>query len=205
MAGVRAMPKTLKKADISDMTSRGAGAWEVDVNQVLYMTKEGDGARWLDVAQAKHRFVTKADGIVFRAVEAEIKGRDVLGNEKDLFLMHCRPEMVHKGGREAMQEQSKQAAARNKEIAGQMLKAGRKKSLTAILSGLAADEYLTKNELSKAIGGKKENNIKLIDEMVEDGLIEQFAPTKKRDKQHTNGYRLAGKGAQEYDDLSNGV
>jgi hypothetical protein len=199
------LAKTLKKADISDMTSRGAGAWEGDVNQVLYMTKEDDGARWLDVAQAKHRFVTKADGIVFRAVEAEIKGHDVLGHEKDLFLMHCRPEMVHKGGREAMQEQSKQAAARNKEIAGQMLKAGRKKSLTTILSGLAADEYLTKNELSKAIGGKKENNIKLIDEMVEDGLIEQFAPTKKRDKQHTNGYRLAGKEAQEYDDLSNGV
>lgn len=199
------LAKTLKKADISDMTSRGAGAWEGDVNQVLYMTKEDDGARWLDVAQAKHRFVTKADGIVFRAVEAEIKGHDVLGNEKDLFLMHCRPEMVHKGGREAMQEQSKQAAARNKEIAGQMLKASRKKSVAAVLSGLAAGEYLTKNELSKAIGGKKENNKTLIDEMVEDGLIEQFVPTKKRDRQHTNGYRLAGKGAQEYDDLSNGV
>jgi RecA-family ATPase len=68
------LAKTLKKADISDMTSRGAGAWEGDVNQVLYMTKEDDGARWLDVAQAKHRFVTKADGIVFRAVGSEIKG-----------------------------------------------------------------------------------------------------------------------------------
>ncbi|MGL4680074.1 MAG: AAA family ATPase, partial [Plesiomonas shigelloides] len=104
------LAKTLKKADISDMTSRGAGAWEGDVNQVLYMTKEDDGARWLDVAQAKHRFVTKADGIVFRAVESEIKGRDMLGNEKDIFLMHCKPEMVQRGGREAMQEQSKQVA-----------------------------------------------------------------------------------------------
>ncbi|MFZ9616543.1 MAG: AAA family ATPase, partial [Fluviibacter sp.] len=198
------LAKTLKKADISDMTSRGAGAWEGDVNQVLYMTKEDDGARWLDVAQAKHRFVTKADGIVFRAVEAEIKGHDVLGHEKDLFLMHCRPEMVHKGGREAMQEQSKQAAARNKEIAGQMLKAGRKKSVTAILGVLAADEYLTKNELSAAMGKDKPANNQLIDELVEDGLIEQFVPTKKRARQHTNGYRLSGKGAQEYEDLSNG-
>ena len=198
------LAKTLKKADISDMTSRGAGAWEGDVNQVLYMTKEDDGARWLDVAQAKHRFVTKADGIVFRAFGSEIKGRDVLGNEKDLFLMHCRPEMVQKGGREAMQEQSKQAAARKKEIAGQMVKIGRKKSVTAILNGLAADEYMTKTELAEALGKDKPANLKLINEMIEGGLIEQFVPTKKRAKQHTEGCRMSGKGAQEYENLSNG-
>ena len=198
------LAKTLKKADISDMTSRGAGAWEGDVNQVLYMTKEDDGARWLDVAQAKHRFVTKADGIVFRAVGSEIKGRDVLGNEKDIFLMHCKPEMVQKGGREAMQEQSKQVAARKKEIAGQMVKIGRKKSVTAILSGLAADEYMTKTELAEALGKDKPANLKLINEMIEGGLIEKFVPTKKRAKQHTEGCRMSGKGAQEYENLSNG-
>ena len=198
------LAKTLKKADISDMTSRGAGAWEGDVNQVLYMTKEDDGARWLDVAQAKHRFVTKADGIVFRAVGSQIKGRDVLGNEKDIFLMHCKPEMVQKGGREAMQEQSKQAAARKKEIAGQMVKIRKKKSVTAILSGLAADEYMTKTELAEALGKDKPANLKLINEMIEDGLIEKFVPTKKRAKQHTEGCRLSGKGAQEYENLSNG-
>jgi len=199
------LAKTLKKADISDMTSRGAGAWEGDVNQVLYMTKEDDGARWLDVAQAKHRFVTKADGIVFRAVASEIKGRDVLGNEKDLFLMHCRPEMVQKGGREAMQEQSKQAAARNKEIAEQMVKVSRKKRVTAILDALAVGEYKTKSELSKDMGGRKDNNLELIDQMVSDGLIEQFVPAAKRDKNHNNGYRLTKNGAQEYGNLSNGV
>jgi hypothetical protein len=199
------LAKTLKKADISDMTSRGAGAWEGDVNQVLYMTKEDDGARWLDVAQAKHRFVTKADGIVFRAVASEIKGRDVLGNEKDLFLMHCQPEMVQKGGREAMQEQSKQAAARNKEIAEQMVKVGRKKRVTAILDALAVGEYKTKSELSKDMGGRKDNNLELIDQMVSDGLIEQFVPAAKRDKNHNNGYRLTKNGAQEYGHLSNGV
>ena len=198
------LAKTLKKADISDMTSRGAGAWEGDVNQVLYMTKEDDGARWLDVAQAKHRFVTKADGIVFRAVASEIKGRDVLGNEKDLFLMHCRPEMVQKGGREAMQEQSKQAAARNKEIAEQMVKVSRKKRVTAILDALAVGEYKTKSELSKDMGGRKDNNLELIDQMVSDGLIEQFVPADKRDKNHNNGYRLTKNGAQEYGNLSKG-
>ena len=198
------LAKTLKKADISDMTSRGAGAWEGDVNQVLYMTKEDDGARWLDVAQAKHRFVTKADGIVFRAVSSEIKGRDVLGNEKDLFLMHCQPEMVQKGGREAMQEQSKQAAARSKEIAGQMVKIGKKKRVTAILDALAVGEYKTMSEIHDALGGKKELNVSLVNEMVEGGEIEQFVPKKKRDSHHTKCFRLAVKAADEYDNFSNG-
>ena len=198
------LAKTLKKADISDMTSRGAGAWEGDVNQVLYMTKEDDGARWLDVAQAKHRFVTKADGIVFRAVASEIKGRDVLGNEKDLFLMHCQPEMVQKGGREAMQEQSKQAAARSKEIAGQMMRVDRKKRVTAVLCVLPVGDYKTMSEIHDALGGKKELNVSLVNEMVEGGEIEQFAPKKKRDSHHTKCFRLAVKAADEYDNFSNG-
>ena len=198
------LAKTLKKADISDMTSRGAGAWEGDVNQVLYMTKEDDGARWLDVAQAKHRFVTKADGIVFRAVDAEIKGRDVLGNEKDIFLMHCKPEMVQKGGREAMQEQSKQAAARSKEIAGQMMRADRKKRVTAVLYVLPQGDYKTMSEIHDALGGKKELNVSLVNEMVEGGEIEQFVPKKKRDSHHTKCFRLAVKAADEYDNFSNG-
>lgn len=198
------LAKTLKKADISDMTSRGAGAWEGDVNQVLYMTKEDDGARWLDVAQAKHRFVTKADGIVFRAVSSEIKGRDVLGNEKDLFLMHCQPEMVQKGGREAMQEQSKQAAARSKEIAGQRMRADRKKRVTAVLCVLPVGDYKTMSEIHDALGGKKELNVSLVNEMVEGGEIEQFVPKKKRDSHHTKCFRLAVKAADEYDNFSNG-
>jgi RecA-family ATPase len=199
------LAKTLKKADISDMTSRGAGAWEGDVNQVLYMTKEDDGARWLDVAQAKHRFVTKADGIVFRAVESEIKGRDMLGNEKNIFLMHCKPEMVQRGGREAMQEQSKQVAARNKEVAEQMVRIGRKKRIKAILDDLKVGEYKTKNELSKEMGGNKDANLELINEMVEDGLIEQFVPSLKRDKNHNNGYRMTSNGGQEYENASKGI
>jgi hypothetical protein len=199
------LAKTLKKADISDMTSRGAGAWEGDVNQVLYMTKEDDGARWLDVAQAKHRFVTKADGIVFRAVSSEMKGLDVLGHDKDIFLMHCKPEMVQKGGREAMQEQSKQAAARNKEVAEQMVRIGRKKRVKAILDGLRVGEYKTKNELSKEMGGNKDANLEIINEMVEDGLIEQFVPSSKRDKNHNNGYRLTINSGQEYQNASKGI
>jgi len=63
---------------------------------------------------------------------------------------------------------------------------------------------MTKTELAEALGKDKPANLKLINEMIEGGLIEQFVPTKKRAKQHTEGCRMSGKGAQEYENLSNG-
>jgi hypothetical protein len=130
------LAKTLKKADISDMTSRGAGAWEGDVNQVLYMTKEDDGGRWLDVLQAKHRFVTRADGILFHAVPTETDGLDILGRAKTISLLHCQPEMVEKGGRDIIQQAAKQAKEAEREAIGVMMRSERKKRVVAILCGL---------------------------------------------------------------------
>ena len=198
------LAKTLKKADISDMTSRGAGAWEGDVNQVLYMTKEDDGARWLDVSQAKHRFVAAADGIVFRSYNTEIKGKDLLGRDKDVFMMHCQPEMIEKGGRKAMQDASKRAAEQSKANAEQIIRSAKRNSVLSILGGLRGDEYKTKNEVSDELGGHKRHNFDLIDEMLNAGDIELFTPISKRARQHVNGYRLAGSGARSYQANSNG-
>jgi hypothetical protein len=198
------LAKTLKKADISDMTSRGAGAWEGDVNQVLYMTKEDDGARWLDVSQAKHRFVAAADGIVFRSYNTEIKGKDLLGRDKNLFMMHCQPEMIEKGGRKAMQDASKRAAEQSKANAEQIIRSAKRNSVLSILGGLRGDEYKTKNEVSDELGGHKRHNFDLIDEMLNAGDIELFTPISKRARQHVNGYRLAGSGARSYQANSNG-
>ena len=103
-----------------------------------------------------------------------------------------------------MQEQSKQAAVRSKEIAGQMVKIGKKKRVTAILDALAVGEYKTMSEIHDALGGKKELNVSLVNEMVEGGEIEQFVPKKKRDSHHTKCFRLAVKAADEYDNFSNG-
>jgi len=198
------LAKTLKKADISDMTSRGAGAWEGDVNQVLYMTKEDDGGRWLDVLQAKHRFVTRADGILFEAVQTETSGFDILGRAKTISLLHCHPEIVEKGGREVIQQAAKQAKDEEREAMGRMIRADRKKRVVVILDALEFGEYKTMSEINDALGGKKELNVNLVTKMVEGGEIEQFVPKNKRDSHHTKCFRLAVKAADEYDNLSNG-
>ena len=199
------LAKTLKKADISDMTSRGAGAWEGDVNQVLYMTKEDDGGRWLDILQAKHRFVTRADGILFQAVPTETSGFDILGRAKIISLLHCQPEIVEKGGREVIQQAAKQAKDEEREAMGRMIRADRKKRVVAILRGLAANQYKTKNELCDEMGGKKSLNMELVDDMVKDLEIEEFKPIAKRFRQHTTGYRMPTNSAQNYQNAKDGV
>ena len=198
------LAKTLKKADISDMTSRGAGAWEGDVNQVLYMTKEDDGGRWLDVLQAKHRFVTRADGILFHAVSTETDGLDILGRAKTISLLHCQPEMVEKGGRDIIQQAAKQAKEAEREAIGVMMRSERKKRVVAILCGLGANQYKTKNELCDEMGGKKSLNMDLVDDMVKGFEIEEFKPIAKRFRQHTTGYRMPTNLAQNYQNAKDG-
>jgi len=198
------LAKTLKKADISDMTSRGAGAWEGDVNQVLYMTKEDDGGRWLDVLQAKHRFVTRADGILFHAVPTETDGMDILGRAKTISLLHCQPEMVEKGGRDIIQQAAKQAKEAEREAIGVMMRSERKKRVVAILVGLGANQYKTKNELCDEMGGKKSLNMDLVDDMVKGFEIEEFKPIVKRFRQHTTGYRMPTNLAQNYQNAKDG-
>jgi hypothetical protein len=168
------------------------------------MTKEDDGGRWLDVLQAKHRFVTRADGILFEAVQTETSGFDILGRAKTISLLHCHPEIVEKGGREVIQQAAKQAKDEEREAMGRMIRADRKKRVVVILDALEFGEYKTMSEINDALGGKKELNVNLVTKMVEGGEIEQFVPKNKRDSHHTKCFRLAVKAADEYDNLSNG-
>jgi hypothetical protein len=100
--------KALKRADVKDLSSRGAGAWEADVQQVLYLVND-EGTRWLDVANPKHRFVAQVDGIEFDAYKASVAGVDQLGNPVDIALMHGVPKLVGLG--ERGKDRAEQAAA----------------------------------------------------------------------------------------------
>jgi hypothetical protein len=90
--------KALKKADAGDLSGRGAGAWEADAQQVLYLV-EKDGERWLDVAGPKHRFVASVDGIAFETVRSETSAIDPLGRSVTMQLVHGKPRKVQLGQR----------------------------------------------------------------------------------------------------------
>ena len=53
--------KAMKHADVSKLSARGGGAWEADVYQVIYMSTDDDGGRFLEIGtpNAKKRFSPK--------------------------------------------------------------------------------------------------------------------------------------------------
>jgi len=195
--GVGHTAKVLKRGDLRDLSARGASAWEGDAHQVMYLTAEEDGTRWLDVECGKHRFVRKADGIAFQTVSNVIRTHDLLGNPVLEGLVHGAPEIVRAGGKQAQKAEKEELTRMGKQAAQDLYVGDCEKTILAELASLSRSEYRTKNELCELIptGSKNAKNA-IIDSMIVRGLIAvsltASAPEiEKREKQHTHAVRIA--------------
>ena len=187
------LAKALKRAEIADLSARGAGAWEADANQVLYLTREDDNTRWLEVKQAKHRFVEKAEGIMFGCSSNGRKVLDQLGNWVYETVLHGVPRVLGDGGLEAIKqakEEEKQAI--DEQSIGMLLNNARKKVIRH-LESLSEGEYMTKNELCDWIKANdsylktKSTQLAAVDKWIKDGHIDYVKNIKKRHIQHQGG------------------
>jgi len=102
--------KAIKRAEIADMSSRGAGAWEGDVNQVMYLCVEDDKSRWLDISTPKHRFEAVADGISFDYKSSDVTTVDMLNNPLLERVSHGVPTIIVTGDRKKAIEKRKEDA-----------------------------------------------------------------------------------------------
>jgi hypothetical protein len=202
--GIGHVAKTLKRADVEDFSARGAGAWEADANQVLYLIKEDDGSRWLEVIGAKHRFVSVVDGIKFTASENVIHTHDVMGNMIRERLIHGVPEMVYVGGKAAFKREQEEDLKLGKQAVKMIADTQKENVVFNEVRHLPRSEYRTGNELCAIIGGKKELALSLIDRMIADGKIEKVSIASdpriiKRERQHAIAIRAVPSYKQESD------
>jgi hypothetical protein len=187
------LAKALKRADVADFSARGAGAWEADANQVLYIIKEDDGKRWLEIESAKHRFMAKADGILFDAAYNTISTHDMLGNPIKESLIHGVPKIVEAGGKSEITK-NKEKTRKDADLAArQLLMKQKEEVVISALTILGRTEYRTKTELAERIGGSKNTALEVIDAMVARGLINAIytpfqSPIEKRPGRHEAGY-----------------
>ncbi len=180
------LAKALKRADVGNLSARGANAWEGDVNQVCYLTHYDDdepNKRWLEIRGAKHRFVAKADGLRFSLVRNTYSGLDILGNDKWTTIVHGSPELSTEGERDGLKAQ-KAADQRDGELLSLRLQiADKLRKLTA------RDGYATKNELCLAVGGKRVTVWRQVDAMLEEEAISEreIAKEERRSPNHKRG------------------
>jgi hypothetical protein len=163
--------KALKRADVADFSARGAGAWEADANQVIYLIKEDDGTRWMEIKDAKHRFVAKVDGIKFEAVVNKIKTFDMLGNPVEETLIHGHPVAIETGGKKALKEQKEQDKKRGEAAAKQLEKAKYEDLVVNELASLQPSEYRTMNELVDLLPLSKGDALSFIKGMARQKMI----------------------------------
>jgi len=187
------LAKALKRADVADFSARGAGAWEADANQVLYIIKEDDGKRWLEIESAKHRFMARADGILFGAAYNTINTHDMLGNPVREKLIHGIPEIVEAGGKSEIAKVKEKNRKDADLAARQLLLKQKEEAVISALNLLNKTEYRTKTELAERIGGNKNQALEVIDAMVARGMINAIytpfeAPIEKRLGRHEVGY-----------------
>ncbi len=185
--------KALKRADVVDFSARGAGAWVADANQVLYLIKEDDGKRWLEIVSAKHRFFARADGILFGASINVIQTRDILGNKITETLIHGVPEIIEAGGKSEIAKVKEKNRKDADLAARQLLLKQKEEAVISALNLLSKTEYRTKTELAERIGGNKNQALEVIDAMVARGMINAIytpfeAPIEKRPGRHDAGY-----------------
>ena len=198
------LAKALKRSDIADFSARGAGAWEADANQVLYIIKEDNGNRWLEIESAKHRFMAKAEGIMFKAVSNKIITQDMLGNNIEETLLHGVPVVMSSESRADLKKQKEINRKAGDEFVRVQAENEKKQIALSALKTLDTGYYLTKTELFERMKGNKNDTLDLIDRMVKNNEIEEiFKPFPKhiheRSGRHNSGFVIARSYKKESD------
>lgn len=199
--------KAYKQKDVKDLSARGAGAWEADCHQVMYLVHDNSEhtKRWLEVKGAKHRFRHAADGIEITGKFNNITVRDVFGKKTEVGVMHGFPKISEPGKRESDKARKEEFDALNKQMEDEEKAAERRNGMLSILTKLldvrhevAFKEkvgnhgYITKNELPQKMTGNKQALTALADELCAQGLL-QFGPIPlhlRRQGQQREGYFL---------------
>jgi hypothetical protein len=200
------LSKALKRADVRDVSARGANAWEGDVNQVVYLVKaddknDDDDGRWLEVSGAKHRFVSSVDGIGFRGQFSYIMGKDVLGNDRRETLRHSVPTIFATGEKRQAIEMAKQAEQRAKDSDL------RDRIMESIRDTLRDNPYATVSSIKGDVEGNNAAISKAVKDLEKAGLIvrrpPEFFKVKREHFSHKEVIRLP-EGRSKYDAASNG-
>jgi hypothetical protein len=166
--------KALKRAEVADFSARGAGAWEADANQVCYLIKEEDGSRWLEIKEAKHRFVARVDGIKFETIVNVVDAFDMLGNKVEEVLVHGQPMLIEAGGKKALKDKQAQQKKNADESAKALLKKQSQDMIIAELESLEPSDYRTSNQLCEMLKMSKGDKIAFIKNMVQEKMIQQI-------------------------------
>lgn len=178
--------KALSRADVDNMTPRGASAWIGDARATVYLFRDEKLPEARFLALGKRRFEPVYTEIRFDSVTHSETVATPWGTTQSVGLRVVTAQP-------SSQAERKEASKAGEQAAAQLLRQERYAVVISALTALARDEYLTKSELTERIGGSKNIAIEIVDSMVKRREIEEiYMPfpehITKRAGRHNSGY-----------------
>lgn len=183
----------LSKQGLSGNTPslRGASAFEADANQVLYLTKESDGSRWL--VRGKSRFESQWYELLIETGSRTYQEQNRFGDYETL---------TQRWGIARPQEKTRTelALAAKEQEQQRRWKERKEQMIDCVAKQEQQGEPVNKAQLYKLVGGRGADNLALVTELLKEGwLYEVVVPMEKR-RHHTQGQYLVSLSLGERDE-----
>jgi len=162
-------PKALLKADISDLTFRGAGAWEADAVATYYMVYDPElGSRTLAIR--KHRFRPSYTEVSFGEAKSNLLIDTPWGEPQDKVFIHGIP---CKSSTEE-RENAKKAVrdAKRDEAREEGLSLRQQRILEVLENAILEGRITSRAFVKESLGGKAELVSEALDRLIEQGKVE---------------------------------
>lgn len=159
------------RTDISALSDRGAGSFEADTIQNIYLVEE-KGTRYLVLG--KKRFETKTPELVIESSTAEVDALDEWGDVEKTILRWGVPKPAHQTRAEAREDAQAEAAQTR-------LVEARTAALDAVDSAYRSGERIGRTAAALATGVQKAHGLDIVAQLIEeDWLYEVDIPPKER-------------------------
>jgi hypothetical protein len=180
-------PKALVKADVSDMTFRGAGAWEAEAAATYFLVYD-DQTEMRFLAIRKARFAP-----AYREIDFDTEcGSEIVdtpwGEPQAKGYLHGVPSRSSGEARKAAK--AEMLVERSEELKQRAQEGREARLLTLVEEWVAEGRAPTKNALADAIGGKRPNAFATIKALVADARLQTYPMTK--DQMLTLGLNTRG-------------
>lgn len=169
-------PKAMTKADVGDMTFRGAGAWEAEAAATYFLVHDAEtDTRFL--AARKVRFT-----LAYKEIDFDHEmGSEIIptpwGDDQAKSFLHGVPTKsdgsIRKQARADLLEERKEEASERR------LSDRQQKILDFIREAMDDGELITRTTIRGAMGGKAELVVAAMDRLIEAELVQVYHPTRE--------------------------
>lgn len=165
------VPKSLARADVNDMTFRGAGAWEADAVATYFLVHEtGTNTRFLAIR--KCRFNPTYTEIAFDHESGSKIIDTPWGEPQAKHYLHGVPAKSNGEARRAAQQEAREA--KREETRERACTQRQESILAAIRHKVGEARLVTRKGLHDDLGGKKELFLEALSRLVEGGLVAEY-------------------------------